>query len=139
MLAFHAPPEAVIMPVTKNGKIPGRMSLRQRSQPRMPKTLAASFRSVGMAMAPAITLKRMYHCVPSKSKTMEPTPKPPPTRILSSQFSVLSSQFSVSGNGSRRVALQARIYQSGFDKNCWIEDAFPQGLKPGSFAHQTHG
>ena len=41
----------------------------------MPKTLAASFKSVGMAIAPAITLNRMYHCVPSSSRTIEPNPK----------------------------------------------------------------
>jgi len=31
MLAFQAPPDAVMKPVTRNGKIPGRKSLRQRS------------------------------------------------------------------------------------------------------------
>ena len=29
-------------------------------------------------MAPAITLKRMYHCVPSSIRAMEPMPRPPP-------------------------------------------------------------
>ena len=48
------------------------------------KTEQHSFRSVGIAMAPAITLNRMYHCVPSKSSTMDPTPRPPPTRISKS-------------------------------------------------------
>ena len=84
MLAFQAPPEAVTIPVTRKGKIPGRMSLRQRCHPPMPKTLAASFRSVGIAMAPAITLNSMYHCVPSSNKTMEPNPSPPPRRIRTS-------------------------------------------------------
>ena len=32
------------------------------------KTSQTSLRSVGMALAPAITLNRMYHCVPSSSK-----------------------------------------------------------------------
>ncbi len=31
-------------------------------------------------MAPAITLNRMYHCVPSSIRTMEPMPNPPPSR-----------------------------------------------------------
>ena len=43
--------------------------------------LQTSFRSVGIALAPAITLNKMYHCVPSISKTMDPIPSPPPTRI----------------------------------------------------------
>ena len=30
MLAFHAPPEAVTRPVTRKGKMPGRMTVRQR-------------------------------------------------------------------------------------------------------------
>jgi len=34
MLAFHAPPEAVSKPVIRYGKIPGRIRLRQRSNPR---------------------------------------------------------------------------------------------------------
>ena len=36
-----------------------------------------------MALAPAITLNKMYHCVPSNSKTIEAIPNPPPTRIRS--------------------------------------------------------
>ena len=32
-------------------------------------------------MAPAMTLKRMYHWVPSNINAMEPTPRPPPMRI----------------------------------------------------------
>ena len=36
-------------------------------------------------MAPAITLNRMYHCVPSSSKMIEPIPSPPPTRIKHQQ------------------------------------------------------
>ena len=39
---------------------------------------ATSRRSVGIAMAPAITLNRMYHCVPSSISRIEPTPSPPP-------------------------------------------------------------
>ena len=39
---------------------------------------AASRRSAGMAEAPATTLKRMYHCVPSSISTMLPQPSPTP-------------------------------------------------------------
>ena len=31
-------------------------------------------------MAPAITLKRMYHCVPSSMSAIDPMPRPPPIR-----------------------------------------------------------
>ena len=36
-------------------------------------------------MAPAITLKRMYHCVPSSIRTIDAIPNPPPifTRPIS--------------------------------------------------------
>jgi hypothetical protein len=37
-------------------------------------TLAASFKSAGIAMVPAMTLKSTYHCVPSSRRTTEPTP-----------------------------------------------------------------
>ena len=60
--------------------MPGRISVRQRCQRVKWKTEAASRSSVGMAMAPAITLNRMYHCVPSSMRTMDPTPNPPPSR-----------------------------------------------------------
>src|ERR1700739_4743712 len=64
MLAFHAPPAAVHAPVTQNGKIAGKINVRQRGHPRRPYVVAASFRSLGMAIAPAMTLNRMYHWVP---------------------------------------------------------------------------
>ena len=35
-------------------------------------------------MAPAITLNRMYHCVPSSSSTIDPSPRPPPIRMSTS-------------------------------------------------------
>ena len=34
--------------------------------------MAASRKSLGMALAPAITLNRMYHCDPSAISTMPP-------------------------------------------------------------------
>src|SRR5215469_14867355 len=85
MLAFQAPPEAVTMPVTRYGKIPGKIRLRQRSNRRNRKTSAASFRSVGIAIAPAITLKRMYHCVPSSISAMAASSTPPRKRINTSR------------------------------------------------------
>src|SRR5215472_16940086 len=80
MLAFQAPPEAVTMPVTRYGKIPGRIKKRQRSQELNRKTWAASLRSVGMAMAPAMTLNRTYHCVPSNMSSMAANSMPPRSR-----------------------------------------------------------
>jgi hypothetical protein len=44
----------------------------------MPKTLDDSLKSAGMDVAPAIILKRMYHCVPSNMRTMLPKPRPTP-------------------------------------------------------------
>ncbi|MNY41315.1 hypothetical protein D3C86_1761210 [compost metagenome] len=72
MLAFQAPPAAVTAPVTQNGKIPGMMRRHQRKAPLRLKTAAASRRSDGMAMAPAITLKRMYHWDPRAMSRMPP-------------------------------------------------------------------
>src|ERR1700735_940540 len=60
MLAFQAPPEAVTRPVTRYGKIPGRITIFHRCQREKWKSWATSFRSDGIAEAPAITLKRMY-------------------------------------------------------------------------------
>src|SRR6202158_2870938 len=77
MLAFQAPPEAVSIPVTRYGKIAGRIRRRQRSHRLKRKTLEASFKSVGIAIAPAITLNRMYHCVPSSIRAIAARPMPP--------------------------------------------------------------
>jgi hypothetical protein len=57
MLAFQAPQYGVTKPVTGYGKIPSRMSLRQRSYPAMRTTSVASLRSLGIAIAPAITIE----------------------------------------------------------------------------------
>src|SRR6202046_2444733 len=86
MLAFQAPPDAVTKPVIKNGNIPGRNNPRQRSFRRKRYTLQTSFKSVGIAVAPAITLNSKYHCVPSSSNRIDPTPSPPPARISSSKI-----------------------------------------------------
>src|SRR6185312_9215574 len=77
MLAFHAPPVAVINPVTRYGKIAGMISNFHRRQPVSPYTPAASLRSDGIAIAPAITLNRTYHCVPSTIRAMAAMLRPP--------------------------------------------------------------
>src|ERR1700722_11943892 len=81
MLAFHAPPDAVTKPVTKYGKIAGKNSSFHRAHSEKWNTLQTSFKSAGIAVAPAITLNRMYHWVPNSSSTMDPIPSPPPARI----------------------------------------------------------
>src|SRR5579863_10380822 len=77
MLAFHAPPVAVIMPVTRYGKIPGRIRVRHRRHPVTWYTTAASRRSDGIDMAPAITLNSTYHCVPRSISRTEAMLRPP--------------------------------------------------------------
>ena len=64
MLAFHEPPDAVTAPVTKAGKIAGRISRRHHSQPRHAEIAGDILSSVGSATVPPMTLNRMYHCVP---------------------------------------------------------------------------
>ena len=44
--------------------MPGSMTSRHQRQGRTRKLAAASLKSLGNALAPAMTLKRMYHCVP---------------------------------------------------------------------------
>src|SRR3984957_16549796 len=99
VLAFQAPPDAVTMPVTRYGKIPGRISFFQRSIPFIRKTEQHSLRSVGSAMAPAITLNSTYHCVPSSSTTMEAMPSPPPRRISSSKMTGSSAVAGMEADG----------------------------------------
>ena len=73
-----------------------------------------SFRSVGIAIAPAMTLNRMYHCVPSSSSTIEPMPSPPPTRISTS---------STIGKQRRRRNGRRNLRQR-------LRDAGQPGMKP---------
>src|SRR5690242_1488561 len=72
MLAFHAPPEAVIAPVTQAGKIAGMMSFFHNCQPLTPMLWAISRKSVGTDIAPAIVLNRMYHWAPNAISRMLP-------------------------------------------------------------------
>src|SRR5215475_9367737 len=64
MLAFHEPPDAVIAPVTQYGNTAGRAIFRHHSQPQTPKLVPQSRSSEGIAVAPAMTLNKMYHWVP---------------------------------------------------------------------------
>src|SRR5437867_13278309 len=73
--------------------MPGRMSRRHRSQRPNRETSAASFRSLGIAIAPAMTLNRMYHCVPSSISRSE----------LS--LCIVVEQFGVASPLNRRVHL----------------------------------
>src|SRR5579871_1569103 len=74
--------------------------------------LQTSFRSVGIALAPAITLNKMYHCVPSISSTMEPTPNPPPTRISATRIignnAVAGTEAAICASGWASAASRGR-------------------------------
>src|ERR1017187_6014974 len=121
MLAFHAPPEAVTIPVIRKGKMPGRINFLQRSTFENRKSVATSFRSVGIAIAPAMTLNRMYHCVPSSIRAIDPTPSPPPSRINKS---------STTGN-SAVAGTEAAICASGcatLASRGWDPIATPTGI-----------
>src|SRR5579864_3688707 len=59
----------------------GKNRVRQRSSELSRYVLHTSFKSAGIAVAPAMTLNRMYHWVPISRSTSEPIPKPPPARI----------------------------------------------------------
>ena len=56
----------------------GKITCRHHCHDRARISVAASRRSLGNALAPAMTLKRMYHCVPSASRRIELMPKPAP-------------------------------------------------------------
>src|SRR6202161_4344103 len=64
MLAVQEPPQAVMAPVTWYGSTAGIAIRFHHSQPRTRKFAAAARSSAGIAMAPATTLNKMYHCVP---------------------------------------------------------------------------
>src|ERR1700736_3345264 len=59
-------------PVTKYGNTPGRISSRHFCFHGTRNWTISSRRSVGMALAPAMTLKRMYHCAPRAMRKMPP-------------------------------------------------------------------
>src|SRR5437879_13755817 len=61
--AFHPAPQAVMLPVRRDGTIAGRRTRRQYVLPRRPNDRAASWRSPGMARTPAIRLNKRYHCM----------------------------------------------------------------------------
>src|SRR5271163_4691496 len=82
MLAFQAPPAAVIQPVVRAGKMPGSQRVRHTCQPLRWVSCVQARRSCGMALAPEITLKRIYQIVPSIIKITEPHCRLPPTRTI---------------------------------------------------------
>ena len=59
----------------------GRITTRQRSISLKRKISATSRNSEGIAIAPAITLNKMYHCVPSSISRTDPAFSPPPRLI----------------------------------------------------------
>src|ERR1017187_2125721 len=85
MLAFHAPPMAVIQPVSRLGKMAGKMSCCQRCGHENCDSRDTSQSSRGIALLPAMTLKRIYHCVPNSSSTTELIPKPVPNASIRSE------------------------------------------------------
>jgi hypothetical protein len=72
MVAFHAPPAAVIQPVTRPGSTAGSRNFFQRHQPSRRRRSAQLTMSLGMAAAAAATLKRIYHWVPKRISSTAP-------------------------------------------------------------------
>src|SRR2546427_654748 len=68
--AFHPAPEAVMLPVRRDGTIAGNRTRRQYVLPRRPNDRAASWRSPGMARTPAIRLNNRYHCMLNNAMRM---------------------------------------------------------------------
>ena len=73
--AFQAPPAAVIPPVHHEPKIDGKISVFHRKVRSKRKLRVISRKSSGIALAPAITLNKMYHCVPRAIKIILPQPR----------------------------------------------------------------
>src|ERR1700722_9578408 len=72
MLAFHAPPEAVIAPVTQAPNIPGPIRVFHSRILRRPRLAAISRKSFGVGCAPPLTLYNRYHCAPKAINNMLP-------------------------------------------------------------------
>src|SRR5437899_11639583 len=68
--AFHPAPQAVMLPVRRDGTIAGNRTRRQYVLPRTPNDRAASWRSPGMARTPAIRLNNRYHCMLNNASRM---------------------------------------------------------------------
>ena len=62
--AFHPPPQAVMLPVTKDGITAGRISFFHLLTPVNLCMFDVSIRSEGIAIIPPIRLNRRYHCMP---------------------------------------------------------------------------
>src|SRR5271156_2464835 len=82
MLAFHAPPAAVIQPVVRAGKMPGSQSVRHFCQPLRWVSCVQARRSCGMALGPEITLKRIYQIVPKIIRITDPHSRLPCSRKI---------------------------------------------------------
>src|SRR3989454_3607507 len=68
--AFHPAPQAVMLPVRRDGTIAGNRTRRQYVLPRRPNDRAASWRSPGIARTPAIRLNNRYHCMLNNAMRM---------------------------------------------------------------------
>ena len=72
------PHPAVIQPVSRLGKMPGKMTSCHVWSLENRENRETSQSSRGIALLPAMTLKRMYHCVPNSRSTTELIPNPIP-------------------------------------------------------------
>src|SRR5208282_446194 len=79
--AFQPPPHAVILPVTSEGSSAGIMTLRQVAIRESPNERAASRKSLGTWLTPAIRLNSTYHCIPVRISRIEARFMPPVTLI----------------------------------------------------------
>src|SRR5207244_12340023 len=61
--AFHPAPQAVMLPVKRDGVLAGNRRRLQYVRPRRPNDRAASFRSSGMLRTAAMRLNSRYHCM----------------------------------------------------------------------------
>src|SRR6476620_3024850 len=77
----------------------GRISLRHHNIRGSRRLAAASRRSLGIALAPAITLNRMYHCAPSDINRMPPLLRLPP---VASKDTVTRGNKELAGNDASR-------------------------------------
>src|SRR5262249_3856940 len=78
ILAFQAPPMAVIQPVSRGGEMDGRIDFGAHACHDHRVNRATSQSSRGIRLAPAMTLNKTYHCVPSINNTTAPNPSPAP-------------------------------------------------------------
>ncbi len=80
--AFHPPPHAVILPVTKDGITAGRISFFHLLILVKLCIFDVSIRSEGIAIIPPIRLKSRYHCMPVIVKIIDVNWRPPGKSIV---------------------------------------------------------